>query len=1110
MPLNKFQKEAVEYLDGPLLVLAGPGTGKTQLLSSKVKYILEQTDAGPENILCVTFTESGATNMRDRLRSMIGNAANKVHIHTYHSFGSDIITAYKNYNPASMRGFESPIDAVTQYKIIADIQKSLKPFDVLKNSKIGEILSTISATKSACLSSNDLAKIADDNIEVSKKISDDADEFLKNYRKSMPFCEACEQIYIPLMEVFAKYKKAEPLAGNIECIANTLLLELNAIYETESNKEKPSVSPLTTWKNHTFELDDNGNYRLSNKVKNLRLKSFANVMQKYEEYLAKEELFDFADMIQQAIAFLKEDDGFRATLKERFQYILLDEYQDTNAAQAELISLLTDYEKPLIMAVGDDDQAIYEFQGANASNLLNFQNKYNAKVITLVENYRSNSEILDFSYNIREQIHDSFAKQNHIQKKLTAFKKSGAEISRYHFVEASSEYAWVASKIKELISKESVSPSEIAILTAQHKYVQPILPYLKSLDIDVAYEKRENIFEEKYIHELLTLAKFVHAISENQNPSHMLLEILSFPFWNIEMLDVVNTVQREYGDNKPALEYLENSTNEKIKELATFFAELVRASYTAPVELILDYLIGASEITIKSGKKIRSNFLNYYENNSGNKILDANTKYSTFELYENLNVLREAFRAHTTNISSPKLKDFVNFINDYEDANVPLISTSPYQDSDNSVQIMTAYKAKGLEFEYVFLVAVDDKAWGNAKGNNSFLSLPANVMEIHHTGITEDEKLRVFFVAATRAKSHLYITNSLTDFAGKKSIPLEYLNEHEDLETKQTISPYLPKVSQIVENSPSFSADDSNFSDVEKIRQTWVSAYQKPDGDIRKILRERLKNYKLTSTDLTSFIDIAYAGPQEFFKQKILRAPDESYSKTLSFGNLIHATLEKVTNENLPVDDAVTFFKEQAVSAGIPQEDMEEMLEKGEQSLRVSLAEFDKILKNDGARAEVNFYQEHVSLGDIPLTGKIDHINIDEKNKTIEVYDFKTSGFKDKNWGAHPTLYKYGLQLGFYKLLLNLSPTYSKYKVEKAHILFVVPDVNDGKVHDKVYEYNDKDEKELKALIPAVYQQIKTLDFVDNENLFVPPNPENKLKNIKDFIQLVLDSTAEN
>ena len=175
--------------------------------------------------------------------------------------------------------------------------------------------------------------------------------------------------------------------------------------------------------------------------------------------------------------------------------------------------------------------------------------------------------------------------------------------------------------------------------------------------------------------------------------------------------------------------------------------------------------------------------------------------------------------------------------------------------------------------------------------------------------------------------------------------------------------------------------------------------------------------------------------------------------------------------------------------------------EKGVRDLAVSLKAFGEILR-DG-KAEVAFFKDKISVGGVPVTGIIDHLTIDEKNKTIEIYDFKTGGYHKEKWKSHATLYKYMLQLGFYKLLLNNSPTYAEYKVERAHILFVTPD-NDGEVYDKIYEFNETDEQELIELIKAVYHQISTLNFLDDPDLMRAPNNELGLKDIKEFIRLVL------
>lgn len=147
-------------------------------------------------------------------------------------------------------------------------------------------------------------------------------------------------------------------------------------------------------------------------------------------------------------------------------------------------------------------------------------------------------------------------------------------------------------------------------------------------------------------------------------------------------------------------------------------------------------------------------------------------------------------------------------------------------------------------------------------------------------------------------------------------------------------------------------------------------------------------------------------------------------------------------------------------------------------------------------------------LDGIPLTGKIDHLEINPEAKTIEVYDFKTGNYHDNKWQSHPTLYKYALQLGFYKLLLNLSPSYRNYKVTRGHILFVSPD-DEGKVYDKVYEYNPTEEAELKSLAQVIYRQITSLDFIDDPEIFLPADKLHTLKDIKAFVAKLLESAPD-
>lgn len=1085
MPPNKLQKEAIEYLSGPLLVIAGPGTGKTQLLSKKVEYILENTDANPENILCLTFTESGAQNMRDRLASMIGRAAAKVQIHTYHALGSDILASYRNYATEFTRVLDNPVDEILQYKIIKEIQSELPAKDILRGDSISDIIDTIASAKSARLSSSDLEKIAKANMENSREMGAELADILNRAAgKSLRFPAAMEQVYGPLREALAKYVSKTPIVGNIENEANVYLFELNQIISAEEAKEKPSSSPLSRWKEKRFEKDEDGDFRLKNVVANKKLLSLSSVMAKYDEYLKKEGLFDFSDMIEEAIRILKEDKGFLATLSERYQYILLDEFQDTNPSQAELIYLLTDYENPLVMAVGDDDQAIFEFQGANASNFVDFQNHYDAKVVVLKDNYRSTSEILKFSRKIADQIESSFARTHNIDKELVSNRKDNNEIERHEFLSADGEYFWVAEKIAKLV-KSGVPQKEIAVIAPKHKYIQPLLPYLKAHEnIYVAYEKRDNLFLNREISELITLSRFVDGVAKNAEVSHLILPILSFPCFEISPLNAIRAARRD--NKKSALDYFADSDDEKIKKLGEFLATLVSKSFDTPLELMLDYMVGTVEVS----EGMKSPFLDYYSKTGD---------FAEFSLYENLSVLRSALTKYFGKLEQPKLSDLVQFVDDYELAGAALQNTSPYSEAEDAVQILTAHKSKGLEFSYVFLISTDDMSWGKGKGNNNLLVLPANLTQIRHTGVTDDERLRLLFVAITRAKTNLIMTSSITDFSGKMPKRLEYLEECE--KDGKLISQFIGEIS-------------THYDDLDEakkqtdLRLSWVSAYKEMTPELKPILLKRLENYHLTASDLTSFIDVCYSGPVEFYRNRVLLAPREPLSFSLLFGTMVHAVFEKVTREKISDAEALEFFRAEVLKQPAEARDKELMLERGAADLSRSLAKFGGILRAPGAAAEVDFYSSHIEVNGVPITGKIDHININKETSEIELYDFKTSRFHKEKWDSNDTLYKYKLQLGLYKMLLNLSPEYAKYKVSRAHILFVSPDDFD-EVHDKVYEFNEKDEAELTALISAVYREIKTLSFVSNPDLFVEADSKKGLKDIKEFVKRLIDGPEE-
>ncbi len=1074
MELNEQQRKAVEYLDGPLLVLAGPGTGKTQLLSRKVEYILENTDTNPENILCLTFTESGAANMRERLKTTIKSAAAKVNISTYHSFGGEILAQYKNYEPEYNRRFDSVIDDVARFKIVKKIQGALPGTDILRGDRVKDILSVIDEAKSANLSADDLSTVAECNLKDSAMISEKVSPLLNNI-VPRAFKESFENAYKPIYAVLQQYTEALPdvRPGRVERSVAVIGRALkDALAEATSTQK---IKPLSGWKDEFFEKDDRGSYRLKDRVANLKLKSIAEVMQKYQAYLLENGLYDFNDMIQESVRVLRENDGFRMTMQERYQYIMLDEFQDTNPAQLSIVQALTNYERPMVMAVGDDDQAIYEFQGALSSNLLDFQKHYSANVIPLVENYRSTQEILDFSRKIIAQAPDRFA-----DKELIAHKPDPkvTQVHRYEFLGADSECGFVAKKIADLV-ESGVKQSEIAVISYKTKYFEPLLPYLKAYpELKIAYEKRDNLFDDEKCHQLLTVLRYVYEMANEKRVDVSAMEILSYQCFKLPPIEVLKVVDSARHDKKPVIEIASASEIAEIRDVADLLLELAGKSFTEPLTTLILPVVDRIEATIQD-------------------------EYERFRFYENLAALMEAVRKHFGDGRPLRLKDLIEFADDYAAAEMQLPVKSPYRDADEAVQIMTAHKAKGLEFEHVFILSADDTAWGKGGGNNNLLSLPKNLMHIRHTGLSDSERLRILYVALTRAKKALYITNSLRDFGGRAPKRLEYFKEYVEKSndgSEVVRSPLIPsgKVEQRYDLLP-INIRGENL-------RNWIRPFMPNSPDMLAIYQERMNNWRMSASTLTSFIDIAYSGPQEFFKSTVLRAPKEAETEAMAFGILVHEVFEAVTNLGISDEEAIQLFLDELAKWDLPLESVQRLREIGPRDLATSLECFRDILR--AGQAEVNFAAENLVIDGVPVTGKIDHMIVDEKSKTIEIYDFKTGGYHKEKWTSHATLFKYMLQLGFYKLLLNASPRYSKYHVLRAHILFVTPD-KDGEVHDKVYEFNDADEQNLRQLIVAIYGLAHGLKFINDPEIFIESDNTRGLRDIKAFIETLLAKSRE-
>jgi len=1039
--LNDEQRAAVDHIDGPLLVIAGPGTGKTQLLSVRVANILKNTDAAPDNILCLTFTEAAATNMRHRLANFIGPDAYKVQIHTYHSFGSFILQEHRP-------DLENSIDELDRFAIIRKIQSELKITSPLRGDWCTkEIIRAISDLKSAAIDTSDIAKIIErnnaDNKAILGAISDDlAETGAKKYPASLPYYENILEKLKSFVEESTGYitDRVEPLANIYYRSLAQIILE----------REGTSIAtPLREWRKKYFEKDSDNHFVFKDIAATLKLADLAFILGRYSEELQKDGLYDYDDMILMAIDILKNDAEKRYNAQERFQYILLDEYQDTNDAQSQLVALLTDNPanegSPNIMAVGDDDQAIYGFQGANTSNFFDFNEKYHPAHILLNKNYRSSAEILELAHNVIEQGEDRFCKAPSVNIDKTIIAANAPDDTRIEYREFKSyqaEYSSIAHQIRALLDK-GVQGNKIAIIAPKHKHLASILPYLHALDILVSYEKRENILDNPKIANLMQFCEFLLKLAEKpQYTDEYCFHIFSLDAWDIDTATMLALINGARTNRRSIIEeMLDKDQPDHVRAAADFCVKLAAETKTRSAEYFIDTI--------------------------ANKLYPD---YNDYDFYSNLNTLHECVM--TRGDKKLSLAEFCARIKAYTESEIQILDRSPYHEADDAVVVQTVHHSKGLEYDYVFMIAVDNYNWSDAKGNNDRLSLPRNLEYVHHTGDSADEKLRVFFVAITRARKELRMSYSSSDFTGRENDRLKFLDTFE--KDEQIFSRAMPEsFRQVI-------ASEANEIEPKTIApDTWFDRYV-PDDAVRKNLyKPKVEHFRLSPTHLNTYIDVEYGGPLSFFINYIIGIRGES-SFNIEYGNLVHEVMDRLNKEQLSNEAAYQLYQELTEKADTDEDIRRDLRDRGAAELPAFLNHIGDMLRSTKTDSEQSFFTENIVLDDILLGGKIDRIEIDEKNKTITVSDFKTSKPKTK-WGDKNGTLKYKIQLYFYKFLIENSRNYANYKVTTGRIDFVKPDAS-GNYHSLTLEFDDKEAAMVKQLIKTVYQHIKALDFPDTES----------------------------
>jgi DNA helicase-2/ATP-dependent DNA helicase PcrA len=1064
--LNQAQKKAVDTIDGPVMVIAGPGTGKTELLSMRTANILQKTDTLPENILCLTFTDSGANAMRQRLTEIIGKDAYKVAVHTFHSFGVEVINQNGQYFYQGAHFM--PADELSSYEIIQDIFKQLKYNNPLASklndeyTHLSDSLKSISELKKSGLTSDELLAILDENNAVIEK----AEQLLSPLFVSRISKTTAEQAKKHIEEI--RKSNGNKILPTVVPLSQVLADSLETAVEEVTVQN--STKPITAWRDKWFKKDDKGKFILRSGERQTKLRALSFVYEKYLANMEKAALYDYDDMILQVVHHMEIYDDLRFNLQEKYQYIMVDEFQDTNMAQMRILHNLTNNpvqgDTPNILVVGDDDQAIYSFQGADVSNIINFRTNYPKSIhITLTENYRSTSDILKGSREIivqgQERLENIY---NDINKKLSAFNKNSSDKTNIFEAETiTDERHYIVNDIKSRI-KSGQKPGSIAILSRRHNEIYSMLPYFSHAGIPVNYERRDNVLDVAPIKFIAQLAELLIDISKGNHAdiNANLPEILAHKAWRIEPLELWELSTKAYESHARWLDIM----TETPRYLPIFNWLVTTASMIedTPLEYMLDVIIGKPDSLVSDeSPEFTSPLYDYYF--SEDKLKDNAIDYLLY--LESLRTIRAKLREYRPN-QTPTLKTFIEFIalNRKVGSTISVIRRSVQ--TDEAVNLMTAHKSKGLEFESVYVMNAVDTVWGGrARSRNRLINYPEN-LQIAPAGETEDERLRLFYVAITRAKKNLTISYSLADDNGKETLRAAFLVDS-GWQVKQ-ISP--PKSSNQL---------------VESAELAWYQPLIEPTTNkMQELLLPKLENYMLSVTHLHNFLDVSRGGPATFLLQNLLHFPSAK-SPNAAFGTAIHDTLQNThahlssTGKKLAIEDIISIFEQNLKSHYMKKFDYSNFIEKGSEALQIF---FDKMYNTfkTTQQNEINFNNQHSIVGDAHLTGKLDLVDINVPIKNIAVTDYKT-GKPVRTWSGKTEyekikLHKYKQQLLFYKLMVENSRDYHNYSVDSGTICFVEPTMS-GDIISLDAEFDSDELERFSKLINAVWLHITKLNLPD-------------------------------
>ena len=915
--LNKAQKEAVDSIDGPVMVVAGPGTGKTQILALRIGNILKNTDTLPDSVLCLTFTNSAVTAMKERLRNYIGTTAGKVNIFTFHSFGMKIVEE-----------FFGVLDLDVPPKLMDDID-SISLCDEILHGNEWEYLRPRS----------------------------DATRYFKDLKS--------------LISILKRDRiSPEDFLAGIKDDINDLKEDEGSISTRGESKGQLKKEVLK-------------------KIESLeRSKEIVKFYGLYEKTKKEKNAFDYDDVLEAIVEIVENSDYAREHIRVNYQYVLIDEHQDSSGVQNEFLQKVWgDVEKPNIFVVGDDRQLIYGFSGASLSYFEGFKNSFGkAKLITLLDNYRSTQVILDSSHLLLES--------KMTKEKLISHHKESHSMRLIEADYPRDEIIACALDIKEKV-KGGMDINDCAILVPKNRQARSAAQILHDMDLSVSSYNTLRLFDQEEVQSLLRVLKIVNNPYDSVSLAQSFFDKLSGidPFeahkyiWGSEMKNF-SVINLREGKKSQTL-FDKNPSEVWVEKLSGWIKESQVLNVYSLVQLIGEEFL-------------LNNALNHKD------------------LISRVEIMRTILHLILSQIEkNPKLtlKEFLIFIDRLEsyDEDIPLSVFG----AEEGIKILTLHSSKGLEFDYVWIAHMDERSLVSGK-NNGF-TLPKKVEERVEK---KDEEVikRQLYVAITRAKRFCTLSYARHSYIGADQ-----------------------ELAHVVADLPTDLFEKQNFSETEKsILKHNPKSYvekgkNKEEFSVKDLLKLVAKEYEERNVSV-SLLNNFFECPWKWYFRNLLRLPEQK-SESLEFGNAVHASIDKIlkSGKKLSNKDIEDIVNEEVLKRRYGDEKKQKSMQK--EVLGVVSRWVDDRLKEICSNRE---NEKSISVKDdrfphLNIYGKIDLIEeLDKEN--VRVTDFKTGSVRKKSdierIDEEGRMSGYMRQLAMYSYLLGESRK-QKINVKESRLEFL-------------------------------------------------------------------------